>query len=177
MTRKSNKMMGRDKVQIIVGSKDDLPIVQKAREVLERLQIDYYLNIASAHRTPQRVAELVWGLAERGVGVVIACAGMSAHLAGVIAAQTTLPVIGVPIDSSSLSGIDALLATVQMPGGIPVACMGIGEAGAKNGALLAAEILALSDEGLSERLKKYRQDIANRVLEDDKNIDRKLRRT
>jgi len=169
-------MAERKKVQIIVGSKEDLPVVQKAREVLERLKVDYYLNIASAHRTPQRISELVASFPERGVAVVIACAGMSAHLAGTISAQTTLPVIGVPLDSGSLSGIDALLSTVQMPGGIPVACMGIGATGAQNGALLAVEILALSDEGLTERLNQYRQELAGKVLEDDKSIDRTLRK-
>lgn len=176
MMRKSDKMASGKKVQIIVGSKDDLPVIQKAREVLEQLKVDYYLNITSAHRTPQRICELVSSFAERGVAVVIACAGMSAHLAGAISAQTTLPVIGVPIDSGSLSGIDASLSTVQMPGGIPVGCMGIGATGALNGALLAAEILALSDEGLTERLNQYRQELAGKVLEDDKNINGALRK-
>jgi len=155
------------KVQIIIGSKSDRSVLKGAIEILEELGVGYYLNVASAHRSPKRVVELSAEFEKRGVAVVIACAGLAAHLPGVVAANTTLPVIGVPIDAGPLGGIDALLSIAQMPPGIPVGCMGIGAAGAKNAALLAVEIIGLQDKGLEKRLKRYRQQLSQAVLDDD----------
>jgi phosphoribosylaminoimidazole carboxylase PurE protein len=143
-------------VAIVMGSDSDLKTMRKAEELLKRFGIGYFMTVASAHRTPQRVAGLIERAEVEGWKVIIAAAGMAAHLAGFLAAHTVLPVIGVPMESSSLGGLDALLSTVQMPGGIPVASMGIGSAGAKNAALFAAEILALSDPALKEKLLEYR---------------------
>lgn len=158
------------KVLIVMGSKSDGDVMKPAIEILTELRIAAELRIASAHRTPEVVRELAVAAGDRGIGVIIAGAGYAAHLAGVIAAHTTIPVIGVPIDSSSLAGIDALLSTVQMPPGIPVATVGIGKAGAKNAAILAAEILALSDVKLSGRLAAYRADMAEEVKRADREI-------
>jgi phosphoribosylaminoimidazole carboxylase PurE protein len=165
--------MTRNKVLIIIGSKSDLGVMKPARERLEGLGIDVELRIASAHRTPEVVRDLALSAAGHGVGVIIAGAGYAAHLAGVIASHTMLPVIGVPIPSSTLLGIDALLSTVQMPPGIPVATVGIGEAGAKNAALLAAQILALSDDALKGKLAALRAEMA----EDVKKADREITQT
>lgn len=162
--------MTRYKVLIVMGSKSDIEVMKPARERLESLGVEVELRIASAHRTPEAVRELALAAHDRGIGVIIAGAGFAAHLAGVIASHTMLPVIGVPIPSSSLLGIDALLSTVQMPPGIPVATVGIGEAGAKNAAILAAQILALSDEELSGRLAAFRADMAEEVSKADREI-------
>ena len=140
-------------VAIIMGSGSDLDVVEKAAGVLTDYDVDYEMRIMSAHRCPAKVAEFAQSAADNGFGVIIAAAGMAAHLAGAIAANTTLPVIGIPI-KASLEGMDALLATVQMPSGIPVATVGINNA--KNAALLAVQILALSDENLAEKLKAAR---------------------
>jgi len=158
------------KVQIIIGSKSDLPIANQAVEILEELGVEFYVNIASAHRTPARVVQLCSQFEERGVSVVIACAGLSAHLPGTVSAHTLLPVIGVPINVGALQGVDALLSIAQMPPGVPVGCMGIGSIGAKNGAILAVQILALQDEGLRKRLQKYRKQQEEAVIEDDSAI-------
>jgi phosphoribosylaminoimidazole carboxylase PurE protein len=162
-------MTGR-KVLVVMGSKSDLPVMKPAKDRLEEFGIEVELRIASAHRTPEMVRDLALTARERGVGVIIAGAGYAAHLAGVIAAHTTLPVIGVPIASSSLLGIDALLSTVQMPPGVPVATVGIGDAGARNAAILAAEILALSDDELARRIA----DLRARMSEDVKRADREV---
>jgi phosphoribosylaminoimidazole carboxylase PurE protein len=135
-------------VGIVMGSDSDLPVMEKAAEILRRFGISYFMTVASAHRTPDMVAALARRAEEEDWKILIAGAGMAAHLAGFLAAHTVLPVIGVPMESSSLKGLDALLSTVQMPGGVPVATMGLGTAGAKNAGLLAVEILAAFDPPL-----------------------------
>jgi len=150
-------------VSVVMGSDSDLPIMQEALNILDAFGIPKELYLTSAHRAPGRTAAFAESAAKRGVRIIIAGAGAAAHLAGVIASQTTLPVIGVPIEAASLGGLDALLSTVQMPGGIPVATMAIGKAGAKNAALMAARILALSDKVLSDKLDDYIENMAKEV--------------
>ncbi len=156
------------KVGIIMGSDSDLPIIQKSVDMLDSLGIEYTVHIFSAHRTPEETAEFTKSAKENGYGVIIAAAGMAAHLAGAVAANTTLPVIGIPCKSSVLEGMDALLSTVQMPSGIPVATVAIN--GGANAALLAAQILALSDDELSEKLVNMRENNKKSVLEKDAKI-------
>lgn len=153
------------KVGIVMGSASDLPIVQKAIDTLKELNIPYEAHVYSAHRTPKEAAAFAENAKANGFGVIIAAAGMAAHLGGVLAAGTTLPVIGVPCKSAVLDGMDALLATVQMPSGVPVATVAIN--GATNAALLAAEILALGDETLARRLEEKRAADAAAVLGKD----------
>lgn len=148
-------------VLILMGSDSDLPKVKPAAEALQELGLTYEMHVASAHRTPARVAALASGARERGVRVIIAAAGGAAHLAGVAAAHTTLPVIGIPIASGSLNGLDALLATVQMPSGIPVATVAVD--GARNAALLAAEIIAVADPALAKKLAAMRDAMARKI--------------
>ena len=150
-------------VGIVMGSDSDLPVMTEATKILEEFDIPFELFLTSAHRTPERTTGFAQGAAKRGVKIIIVGAGAAAHLAGVIAAQTRLPVIGVPIDATALQGIDALLSTVQMPGGIPVATMAIGKAGAKNAALYAARILALEDKEISTKLSAYIRKMAEDV--------------
>ena len=150
-------------VVILMGSNSDEEKVAPCAEILGRLGIDFYLTVTSAHRTPDHAAEYAKNAESRGLKVLIAGAGMAAHLAGALAAQTTLPVIGVPLNASSLGGLDALLSTAQMPPGVPVATMGIGAPGAKNAAVLAARILALADDKLRERLDRHAADMAAEV--------------
>ena len=150
-------------VAILMGSDSDLPVMESTISVLKDLNIQYEVRVTSAHRTPEDTRDYVHSAEERGCSVFIAAAGMAANLAGAVAAQTLRPVIGVPIDAGPLNGLDALLSTVQMPGGIPVACVAIGKAGAKNAGYLAAQILALSDEVLSEKLKMDRETNAEAV--------------
>jgi phosphoribosylaminoimidazole carboxylase PurE protein len=150
-------------VGIVMGSDSDLPVMDKAAEVLRRFGISYFMTVASAHRTPEKVTALAKRAEEEGWKAIIAGAGMAAHLAGFLAAHTVVPVIGVPMDSSSLKGLDALLSTVQMPGGVPVATMGLGSAGAKNAGLFAVHIMAAFDQALRKELKKYRKDQAAEV--------------
>ena len=156
------------KVGILMGSASDLPIVKKGIDTLESLSIPYEVHVYSAHRTPLEAAEFTKNAKAQGFGVLIAAAGMAAHLAGAVAANTTLPVIGIPCKSSNLDGLDALLATVQMPSGIPVATVAID--GATNAALLAAEILALSDPELDAKLVAKRENDAKAVLQKDAEI-------
>ena len=151
------------KVAIIMGSDSDLPVVSKAADTLKQFGVPFELHIFSAHRTPGEARDFSVGARENGFGCIIAAAGMAAHLAGAIAANTTLPVIGIPMKSKYLDGIDALLSTVQMPSGIPVATVAID--GAVNAALLSIEILAVSDEGLAEKLKAKREADTKAVLE------------
>ncbi len=158
-----NKSKGTPLVSVVMGSDSDLAIMEEALSVLKAFGIPHEVYLTSAHRAPERTTAFAQGAAGRGVRIIIAGAGAAAHLAGVIASQTSLPVIGVPIDATSLGGLDALLATVQMPGGIPVATMAIGKAGAKNAALLALRILALSDAALTKKLAAYRVDLAKEV--------------
>ncbi|OLC57320.1 MAG: 5-(carboxyamino)imidazole ribonucleotide mutase [Chloroflexi bacterium 13_1_40CM_4_68_4] len=153
------------KIAIVMGSASDKPVMEKAAEVLARLGIEHEMRVLSAHRTPDALREWVTGLEGRGVRVVIAGAGGAAHLAGAVAAHTTLPVIGVPLASSSLNGLDALLSTVQMPRGVPVATVAIGEAGAANAGLLAAQMLGIADEAVRAKLKAERKAQAQKVLE------------
>lgn len=152
-------------VSIIMGSDSDWEVMEKAASVLRDLEVPFDVTIASAHRSPERTAACARSARSRGIKVIIAGAGFAAHLAGSIAALTTLPVIGVPIDSSPLKGFDALLATVQMPGGVPVATMAVGVAGAKNAAILAAQILATSDPEAVQRLEKMKEKMAREVAE------------
>lgn len=161
------------KVGIIMGSDSDLPVVQKATRLLDELQIPWEAHVYSAHRTPLEVRDFALAARLRGFGVLIAAAGMAAHLAGAIAANTTLPVIGIPCKGPALDGLDALLSTVQMPSGIPVATVGI-NAGA-NAALLAAEILAVEDAALAGRLADKRAADAKAVLAKDAGIEERLR--
>ena len=151
------------KVGIVMGSDSDLPVMQAAAAVMEQFEIPYEMTVASAHRSPQRATAFAAGARERGLSVIIAGAGHAAHLAGVLAAHTSLPVIGVPIDSSCLQGLDALLSTVQMPPGIPVATMALGKPGARNAGILAAQILAVSDPGLAGRLEAFKEEMAEQV--------------
>jgi 5-(carboxyamino)imidazole ribonucleotide mutase len=164
--------MDNPKVLIVMGSDSDLPVMDEAARVLDEFGIPYELRVSSAHRSPQRTAELAAGAAGRGIRVVIAGAGMAAHLAGVVAAETVLPVIGVPIGGGALNGVDALYATVQMPGGIPVATMAIGKAGAKNAGLLAVQILAVGDERLLDRMAAYRVEMSREVERRDEAVRR-----
>jgi phosphoribosylamine--glycine ligase len=152
-------------IGIVMGSDSDLPVMQGCVEQLQKFGLSYEITVASAHRSPERAATYATKARERGIKVIVAAAGMAAHLAGVLAAHTILPVIGVPIDSSSLNGLDALLSTVQMPPGVPVATMGIGKAGAKNAAILAVQILAVSDENLARRLIEFKAEMAAQVEE------------
>jgi phosphoribosylamine---glycine ligase len=157
-------------VGIVMGSDSDLPIMKTAADFLKSMDISCEMTIASAHRTPEKAAEYAKTARKRGLKVIIAGAGMAAHLAGVLASHTDLPVIGVPLDASSLNGLDALLSTVQMPPGIPVATMGIGKAGAKNAGVLTLRILALSDPGIVEKLITFREDMMKEVEEKAKKI-------
>jgi len=159
-------------VGIIMGSDSDLPVMEEAANALEGLKIPFEITITSAHRTPDQTARYARGAERRGLKVIIAGAGGAAHLAGAVAAHSVLPVIGVPVDGGPLKGLDALLSTVQMPGGVPVATVAIGKAGAKNAGLLAAEILALGDGSLKKRLKDYRKRISRGVMEKAKRLNR-----
>lgn len=156
------------KVGIVMGSDSDLPIIKKATDMLSALEIPFEVHVYSAHRTPEEARAFALGARENGFGVLIAAAGMAAHLAGAIAANSTLPVIGIPCKSSNLDGMDALLSTVQMPTGIPVATVAIN--GGANAALLAAQIIAVEDKALAEKLDAKRKSDAAAVLEKDAKI-------
>jgi len=162
--------MGKPVVGILMGSDSDLPVMQEAGAMLQEFGIEYEITIASAHRTPKKVLEYSSNAEKRGLKVIIAGAGWAAHLAGVIASQTTLPVIGVPIDSSPLKGLDALLATVQMPGGVPVATMSIGKAGARNAGVFAAQIIGTYDIKVANRLKVFKVEMERDVEEKAKRL-------
>ena len=157
-------------VGIIMGSDSDLQVMQEAAKVLKQFGVSYEIGVYSAHRSPQRTHEYVKTARNRGLKVIIAGAGAAAHLAGVCAAGTTLPVIGVPIDSSPLAGLDSLLSTVQMPPGVPVATMGVGKSGATNAGILAVKILALSDKELTKKLVDYKADLEKKVAEKSRQI-------
>lgn len=162
------------KVGIVMGSDSDLPILRKAMDTLDELGISYEAHVYSAHRTPEQARQFALHARENGIGALIAAAGMAAHLAGAIAANSTLPVIGIPCKSTTLDGIDALLSTVQMPSGIPVATVAIN--GGVNAALLAAQILAVSDEALAAKLDAKRAADAAKVLEKDAALQAELRK-
>ncbi len=153
-------MQANAQVLIVMGSNSDLSVMQEAADLLGQFEVPCEMRVSSAHRSPVRTAKLAAEAADRGIKVIIAGAGMAAHLAGVIASETILPVIGVPVPGGALNGVDALYATVQMPGGIPVATMAIGKSGAKNAGILAVQILALSDARLAEALLSYRREMA-----------------
>ena len=150
-------------VGIVMGSSSDLPIMEEAAEILKRFDVPYEITVTSAHRSPERTRQYTHSAQQRGFQVIIAGAGGAAHLAGFIAAETVLPVIGVPIDSTPLKGVDALLATVQMPSGIPVATMAVGRAGAKNAGILAAQILSLHRPELRDKLLDYKKELVRQV--------------
>jgi len=147
-------------VGIVIGSKTDMESIKPAMETLDRLGIEYELSVISAHRNPEKAKEYGLAAERRGFKVIIAAAGMAAHLPGVLASWTTLPVIGVPLPSSELKGIDSLLSIVQMPSGVPVACMGIGASGARNAALFTAQILGMVHEEIKEAYRKYKEDLS-----------------
>jgi len=165
------KVKGDVLVSVLMGSDSDLSVMKEALETLKRFGIPYELYLTSAHRTPDRTKEFAQKAEGRGVKVLIVGAGAAAHLAGVVASLSRLPVIGVPIDATSLGGLDALLSTVQMPGGIPVATMAIGKAGARNAALMAARILALSDEALRLKLQQHAEQMARDVEEKHRKLE------
>lgn len=150
-------------ISVVMGSDSDLPIMEESTKILEQFAVPYELFLTSAHRSPARTAAFAKKAEERGIKVIIVGAGAAAHLAGVIASETLLPIIGVPIDATALKGLDALLATVQMPGGIPVATMAIGKAGAKNAALFAIRVLSLADAQLKKKLHNYVNNMAEEV--------------
>jgi len=161
-------------VGIVIGSDSDFPVMSEAGKTLRKFGITYEMEVLSAHRTPARAHEYATTAAERGLKVVIAAAGAAAHLAGVIAASTLLPVIGVPLGTSPLSGLDALLATVQMPGGIPVATMAIDKAGAVNAAIFAAEIIALSDKEIARKLVAHKEEMVRSVAEKNAKLQNQI---
>jgi 5-(carboxyamino)imidazole ribonucleotide mutase len=161
-------------VGILMGSDTDLSVMSEAGNTLQKFGIGYEMEVVSAHRTPARAHEYATSAASRGLKALIVGAGAAAHLAGVIAANTTLPVIGVPLATSSLNGLDALLATVQMPGGVPVATMAIDKAGAVNAAIFAAEILGLSDGEIARKLEAHKADLARGVAEKNARLQQQI---
>ncbi len=162
-------------VAILMGSDSDLPVMIEAAKTLQKFAVPFELEITSAHRSPARTSEYARTAAGRGLKVLIVGAGGAAHLAGVIAAETILPVIGVPLATTSLAGFDSLLSIVQMPGGVPVACTAIGQPGAINAAVLAVQILATSDRALAEKLREYKQQLARSVAEKSEKVKREWR--
>lgn len=156
-------------VGILMGSDSDFEVMENACKILAEFEVAYEVSVASAHRSPERTRKYTHGARRRGLRILIAGAGAAAHLAGILAAETTLPIIGVPLDSTALRGMDALLATVQMPGGVPVASMAIGKAGATNAGLFAVQVLALNDKSLQSKLERYKKAQA-------KEVERKSRR-
>ena len=161
-------------VGILMGSDNDYEIMVESAKVLKQFEIPFEMIVSSAHRTPERTAKYVSEARERGIRVMIAGAGAAAHLAGVVAAETTLPVVAVPIDATSLQGLDALLAMVQMPAGIPVATMAIGAAGARNAGIFCAQILATTDRQIAEKLVAFKQDMASGVVKKSDMIQENL---
>lgn len=161
-------------IGILMGSDSDYPVMAEAAKVLKSFDVPYEMIVSSAHRSPVRTAEYASSAAQRGIKALIVGAGAAAHLAGVIAAETTLPVIGVPIDSSALQGMDALLATVQMPGGIPVATMAIGKAGAKNAGIFSVQLLAVNDADLAVKMAESRKEMAEAVAIKSDKLQKRL---
>ncbi len=163
-------------VSILMGSDNDYGVMVEAAKILKQFDIPFEMTVSSAHRTPERTAKIVSSARDRGVKVMIAGAGAAAHLAGVVSAETTLPVIGVPIDSSCLEGLDALLATVQMPAGIPVATMAIGKAGARNAGIFATQILGANDEAIAAKLTDFKKDMAAGVEKKAESLAEQLKK-
>jgi len=166
--------MDKPKVLIIMGSDSDLPVMDETAAMLKKFGVPYEMRVSSAHRSPERTATLAAEAERRGVKVIIAGAGMAAHLAGVMAAGTALPVIGVPIGGGVLGGVDALYSTVQMPAGIPVATVAVGKAGARNAGILAVQMLALSDESLTDKLWEFKKEMAREVEEKDQALQKRI---
>jgi phosphoribosylamine--glycine ligase len=162
---------GSPRVGIVMGSDSDVDVMREAAAVLKKFGIPYKMTVASAHRSPERAAHFAQSARNQGIKVIIAGAGHAAHLAGVLAAHTVLPIIGVPIDSSCLQGLDSLLATVQMPPGIPVATMAIGKSGARNAGILAVQIMATADPDLAQKLQQFKQDMAEKVEKKAKAVE------
>lgn len=162
------------KVAVLIGSDSDFEIIKDALEIFKEFRIPFTLEVTSAHRSPGRTIKLIKSCEEDGAEVFIAVAGKAAHLAGVVAAHTIRPVIGVPVASPSLNGLDALLSTVQMPKGVPVATMGLGKSGAANAALLAIQVMGLKEPSLQEKLKEYRKKMASQVESKSKDIQKKI---
>ena len=158
-------------VAIIMGSDSDLPIVEASFTILDSFGVNYTKNVMSAHRTPHEVIELIKTLEKNGCKVFIAAAGMAAHLAGAVAAHSTRPVIGIPIESGGMGGMDSLLSTAMMPPGVPVATVAVGKAGAKNSAILAVQILATSDDALAAKLSEYKSNMRDEVLKKDQALN------
>ena len=161
-------------VAIFIGSDSDHDVIKGALEILKKFQVTFRLEVASAHRSPERTLKLISEAEKEGARVMIAVAGKAAHLAGFVASHTILPVIGVPVESTSLNGLDALLSTVQMPKGVPVATMGLGKSGAVNAALLAVQILGLKETSLAQKMREYRKDMASQVENKSKKIQENL---
>ncbi len=168
-SKKSKPVVG-----ILMGSDSDFSIMQETSKILDQFGVPHEILVSSAHRSPARTQSYVRDCRKRGIQILVAGAGAAAHLAGVLAAESIIPIIGVPIDSSALNGMDSLLATVQMPGGIPVATMAIGKAGAKNAGLLAVQILALSDKDLTAKLQRFKKDQAKQVEKKSASLQEKL---
>ena len=158
-------------VAILMGSDSDLPVVSEVFKIFDEFGVTYTKSVLSAHRSPHQVIELIKTSESNGCKLFIAAAGMAAHLAGAVAAHSFKPVIGIPIESGGLGGLDALLSTAQMPPGIPVATVAIGKAGAKNSAILAIQMLSISDENMADKFSKYRANLTNEVLEKNKNLN------
>ncbi len=169
MAAKTNPLVG-----IVMGSDTDLPVMTAAVETLKKFSVPCEVRVISAHRSPARTSEYARTAVERGLKVIIVAAGGAAHLGGVIAAETTLPVIGVPMATTTLAGLDSLLSIVQMPSGVPVACTAIGKAGAVNAAILAAEIIATSDSKLAAQLLEHKKRLAQAVTEKDERVQKQL---
>lgn len=169
---KARRGTNQPRVGILMGSDSDLPIMEEVASILDQFRIEWEMRICSAHRSPEQAAQYGREAQDRGIQILIAGAGAAAHLAGSLAAQTILPVIGIPLSSSPLHGLDALLSTVQMPSGVPVATMALDRAGARNAAILAAQILALQDPRLATRLKGYKRQMAKEIGEKDRGLQR-----
>ena len=168
-------MDGNPRVAILMGSDSDLPVVEKTVKMLERFHVPFELRVMSAQRSPEAVEEFSQGAEERGVEVIIAAAGGAAHLAGVLASRTVLPVIGLPVPTDRMGGMDSLFSTLQMPSGVPVACVGLGSSGARNAAVLAVQILAAADPEMREALRSYKANQADGVAEQNANVQEWLR--
>lgn len=164
----------RMKVAVFIGSESDLDVVKGALGVFREFDIPFFLEVTSAHRTPERTIQLVRSFEQKGVEIFIAVAGKAAHLAGVVAAHTVRPVIGVPVGGAALGGLDALLSTVQMPKGIPVSCMGIGKSGAVNAALLAIQILGIGDSHLRKKMENYKEKMSSQVISSSERVKKDL---
>ena len=169
MTEKGKALVG-----IIMGSDTDLPVMKEAAATLDKFGVPFEIDVTSAHRSPARTTEYARTARERGLKAIIVGAGGAAHLAGVVAAETTLPVIGVPMPTTSLQGMDSLLSTVQMPAGIPVATVAIGRSGATNAAILAVQIMGTSDAALAEKLAAYKKELAEKVLAKSEKVKREF---